>query len=227
MSETPTNHNKRKLTVPQRLVIATAASLLIAGAAKVGGSPSPESRRTDDEAKTLNQEANKGFEVVNELIVLRPGVQYRKTPNVVPAESKDGSDSGSVAGKVEDGKLLVINRPFVYEGQDGKSWYGFKMKTEPNTSDKISDKTLADQTYWIDMTTLNTQHDKAGAPYYDTYVSGTTDNAHPIVHGAYDKAGNIIIDDGSTGTLAAQAAIMDADQANFLISNASAGRLMK
>ncbi len=208
------------------LVALTGATAFF-GLKAAGGGASPDANRTKGEAKILDHEANKGFEVVNEMLVLREGVQYRKTPDVVPAETGDGSDAGSVAGKVGHGKLLVISRPFKHEDAKGNTWYGFKMNTEPSTDRHASSESIAKETYWIDMTTLNTQRDKAGNLLYDTYASGTTDTADPVVRGAFDKSGNIIIDDGSTGTLAAQATIMDAEDANFLMSNASAGRLMK
>jgi hypothetical protein len=186
MSEKTKNHNRSKFS-PKRIAAAAVATVVIPVGAHIANSGSPESRRNDKEAKILDKEANKGFEVLNALYVFERGTQYRKTPDIVRSDTGDGSDSGSVAGKVEKDKLLVVSRPFVHNDEAGTRWLGFKMKTEPNTGNKVSNEKLADQTYWIDMSTLSTQHDKAGLPYYEIYASGSTENDSPTVQAPMTK----------------------------------------
>src|SRR3989344_4578403 len=209
---------------PRKLAALGLAVVSAATLAK-GVSGSPEDGRTKEEAKVLEAESKNGVEILDEMIVLREGVNYHKTPKVVPADTGSGSDSGSVEGKIEKGKVMVINRPLMYEDENGKTWWGFKLKTKPNTK-KENTKQIAEETYWLDIDELSKQGDEAGLPYYEVYVTGTTDNSSPVVAGYFDKAGNLLMND-ENGRLAGQADIIPADQALFLIDNSSQGRLMK
>jgi len=98
----------------------------------------------------------------NAVVVLREGATYRKAP--LNANSDQGGDPNTMAGKVAKGQVLRIERPLVYRQNNNQYWLGF-TSGEDNGIKEIS---VVDQYFWVNITELENQN-KNGQPFIEVY----------------------------------------------------------
>lgn len=113
------------------------------------------------EATALTNDTRAPGALSERVIVLKPGVKFRSTPNSIDANPYDlhvdGHHlmSGNGAGTVPEGQELVVAKPRVFLDKGGSTWLGFVIANGSASVKQKSPDAVADDMMWVNASKLD------------------------------------------------------------------------
>jgi hypothetical protein len=107
----------------------------------------------------------------NAAVVLREGAVYRTSPKTVNGNKDDGS-ANNIAGRIDKGQVMRIDRPMIYHESEGSDWLAFTMQKGGGKEE------TTDRVFWVHMSELEKQNSNDHS-YIDVYNYPLDDSITP------------------------------------------------
>jgi hypothetical protein len=152
-----------------------------------------------EEINFTNKQMVAGAECLPSNIVLLPGVDIRENPSIVMPGKLPLLTHDNVHSEVPEGSEVVIHASSVYTDAETKNtWLGFMPEDDPATAEllKNTDASIQDviqQRLWVNYTSLQSQKDSAGKPYFTVLPLEGTEANTPNEKCTVSQNGQVLI----------------------------------